>query len=94
VLVGPDVEGEHLRAVLDDVRTGRSRSLLIAGEAGIGKTALLAAAMECAADVTVLAARGIETEGEIGGAVLSELLGPPTRLRPELREAWGGSPPS
>ena len=92
MLVGRDFEGEHLRAVIDDVRTGKSRSLLIAGEAGIGKTALVAAAMERAADLTVLSARGIETEGEIGGAVLSELLGPPTRLRPELQEGWAAMP--
>jgi DNA-binding CsgD family transcriptional regulator len=92
VLVGRNLEVEQLRAVIDDVRTGRSRSLLIAGEAGIGKTALVAAAVERAADFTVLSARGIETEGELGGAVLSELLGPPTRLRPELQEGWAAMP--
>ncbi|MDQ6873625.1 MAG: LuxR family transcriptional regulator [Actinomycetota bacterium] len=88
MLVGRETEVRHIESLLGDVRAGRARSLLLAGEAGIGKTALLEAAVERASDFIVLRARGIETEGEIGGAVLSELLGPPGRLHPELREGW------
>ena len=62
------------------------------GEAGIGKTTLIGAAVEAVADFTVLQARGIECEGEVGGAVLSELLGQSSRLRPELRGACSSLP--
>ena len=53
-------------AVLDDVvsaiRRGESRSLLLRGEAGIGKTALLEYLVDSASDVTVLRAVGVESE--------------------------------
>jgi DNA-binding CsgD family transcriptional regulator len=92
VLVGRDAEIARLRALLDDVRAGSAGSLVVAGEAGIGKTALLKEAVEAASDMTVLRARGIENEGEIGGAVLSELLGPPSRPNPGLEQAWTSLP--
>jgi AAA ATPase domain len=53
-------------ALLDDViaalRAGESRTLLIHGEAGIGKTALLNYVVESAADMRVLRASGVESE--------------------------------
>ena len=42
VLVGRVAESERMRAALDDARSGRSRALLVAGEAGVGKTPLVA----------------------------------------------------
>ena len=92
MLVGRDGELERVGRLLDDVRGGVARSLLVVGEAGIGKTALMQAAVEAAPDFTRLWARGVETEGEIGGAVLSELLGQSSRLRPELHGAWSSLP--
>jgi DNA-binding CsgD family transcriptional regulator len=88
VLVGRDAEIGRLGAVLDAVRGGRAAHLLVTGEAGIGKSSLLAAAVDAAGDMLVLRARGIETEGAISGAVLSEILGSPSRLRPGLEGAW------
>jgi DNA-binding CsgD family transcriptional regulator len=88
VLVGRDAEIERVGAVLDVLRIGGAGHLLVTGEAGIGKSALLAAAVDAAVDMLVLRARGIETDGAISGAVLSEILGSPARLRPELEAAW------
>ena len=92
MLVGRDAEIERVGAVLDAVRLGGAGHLLVTGEAGIGKSALLAAAVDAAGDMLVLRARGIETEGAISGAVLSEILGSPARLRPGLEGAWATVP--
>ena len=67
-------------ALLDDViaalRAGESRTLLIHGEAGIGKTALLNYAVESAADLRVLQAAGVESEMELAFASLHQLCAP------------------
>src|SRR5919202_5728034 len=67
-------------ALLDDViaalRAGESRTLLIHGEAGIGKTALLNYAVASAADLRVLRAAGVESEMELAFASLHQLCGP------------------
>ena len=41
VLVGRAAESERMRAALETRASGRSRALLIAGEAGVGKTRLV-----------------------------------------------------
>jgi ATP/maltotriose-dependent transcriptional regulator MalT len=51
----------------------------VRGEAGIGKTALLADARERATHMRVLAARGIESESELPFAGLHQLLRPASR---------------
>jgi DNA-binding CsgD family transcriptional regulator len=67
-------------ALLDDViaavRAGESRTLLIHGEAGIGKTALLNYAVASAPDMRVLHAAGVESEMELAFASLHQLCGP------------------
>jgi DNA-binding CsgD family transcriptional regulator/tetratricopeptide (TPR) repeat protein len=67
-------------ALLDDViaavRAGESRALLIHGEAGIGKTALLNYAVASAADMRVLRAAGVESEMELAFASLHQLCAP------------------
>ena len=67
-------------ALLDDLvsalRTGGSRSLVLRGEAGIGKTALLRYLVESASDLTVVRAVGVESEMELGYASLHQLCGP------------------
>jgi DNA-binding CsgD family transcriptional regulator/tetratricopeptide (TPR) repeat protein len=67
-------------AVLDDlvvaVRRGESRSLVLRGEAGIGKTALLECLVESAADLTVVRAVGVESDMELAFASLHQLCRP------------------
>lgn len=77
VLYGRDAELRRIVAVLDAARSGDGRALVIRGEAGIGKTALLDAALaEARAGGTVLRAAGVESEVELGFGGLHQLLGP------------------
>jgi DNA-binding CsgD family transcriptional regulator len=76
VFVGRERERARIDRLLQDARSGRSSALLLQGEAGIGKTALVRWAIGCAADMRVLRARGIETESDIPYAGLAELVTP------------------
>src|SRR2546425_8057423 len=84
---------EALDGLLADVRAGRSRVLVIRGEPGIGKTALLGYAAETAPDFQVAQADGVESEMELPYAALHQLLGPMLdrldRLPGPQREALG-----
>ena len=62
-----------LDAVVDAVRRGEGRSLVVRGEAGIGKTALLEYLARSAPDLTVLRAVGVESEMELAYAGLHQL---------------------
>jgi DNA-binding CsgD family transcriptional regulator len=83
VLIGRDVERARITALLDAARDGRSGALVLRGEAGIGKTALLDHAAH-APDFLVLGAQGLETEAEIAFAGLHDLLGPIVEARGRL----------
>ena len=58
------------------VRAGEARSLVLRGEAGIGKTALLQYLIESAAGFKVVRAVGVESEMELAYASLHQLCGP------------------
>jgi hypothetical protein len=66
--------------LLDDfagaVRHGESRSLVLRGEAGIGKTVLLEYLIASASDMTVLRAAGVESDMELAYAGLHQLCAP------------------
>jgi hypothetical protein len=82
---------------LQDIRNGDSRSLVVHGEPGIGKTALLEWMVESAADLTVLRATGVESEMELPYASLHQLCAPrldlldrlPAPQRTALATAFG-----
>jgi DNA-binding CsgD family transcriptional regulator len=67
-------------ALLDDlvsaIRHGESRSLVLRGEAGIGKTALLEYLIASAPDATVVRAVGVQSDIELAFASLHQLCGP------------------
>ena len=79
------------------MRSGRAGSLVLRGEAGIGKTALLDAAEEKAAGARVLRVTGVESEAELPFAGLHALMRPvldeigalPERQAVALRGAFG-----
>ena len=75
-LVGRDEELGHVLALLEAARGGVAGPLVVAGEAGIGKTTLLQAAEELAGGFTCLLAGGVESEAALGHAALLELLSP------------------
>ena len=54
-----------LNELVSAVRRGEGRSLVLRGEAGIGKTALLEYVVGSASDFTVLRAVGVESEMEL-----------------------------
>jgi ATP/maltotriose-dependent transcriptional regulator MalT len=76
VLYGRDVERDRIGALLDAARASRSGALVLRGEAGIGKTALLEDARDRATDMRVLSARGVEAESELAFAALQQLIRP------------------
>jgi hypothetical protein len=62
-----------LDGLLVDVRAGRSRVLVVRGEPGIGKTALLDYAIQSASGFRVARAAGVESEMELAFAALHQL---------------------
>jgi DNA-binding CsgD family transcriptional regulator len=69
-------ERHQLDRLLDGVRGGASAALVIRGEPGIGKTALLHYALRQASGCRTLQITGIETELELPFAALHQLCGP------------------
>ena len=64
-----------LDGLIAEIRRGESRSLVLRGEAGIGKTALLEYLIASASDLTVVRAVGVESEMELAYAGLHQLCG-------------------
>ena len=98
-LVGRSSERAALNALLDGAREGLSGALVLRGEAGAGKTALLDDAAESAAARGMQIARltGMESETQLGYAALHRLLLPypghsdrlPGPQRDALRSTFG-----
>jgi DNA-binding CsgD family transcriptional regulator len=85
VFIGRDSELTHIGELLTAAREGASGgALIVRGEAGIGKTALLEEAVRSAGnDFLTLRAAGVESEAELPYAGLHQL------LRPLMRAADG-----
>jgi DNA-binding CsgD family transcriptional regulator len=75
-LLGRTRECAQLDVLIADVRRGESRSLVLRGEPGIGKTALLDYLIEAASDLRTVRALGVESEMELAYAGLHQLCGP------------------
>jgi DNA-binding CsgD family transcriptional regulator len=65
-----------LSGLVGDVRRGESRALVVRGEAGVGKTALLEYVSGLAPEATVVRAVGVESEMEMAYASLHQLCAP------------------
>jgi DNA-binding CsgD family transcriptional regulator len=96
MLIGRDPEQRLIESLLQDARDGASSALLIRGEAGIGKTAILEHAAETAGFRT-LRCTGVESEHDLTFAGLEQLLRPlhglvdrlPDPQASALRSAFG-----
>jgi DNA-binding CsgD family transcriptional regulator len=66
-------ERAALSQLLLDVRSGRSRALVLRGEPGIGKTALLENLCARAGDVVLVRGAGVESEAELAYAGLHQM---------------------
>ncbi len=75
-LLGRRYERDTLNGLLAAVKAGRSRVLVLRGQAGIGKTALLDFLVERATACQVRRAAGVESEMELAFAGLHQLCGP------------------
>ncbi|HMJ79240.1 MAG TPA: ATP-binding protein, partial [Iamia sp.] len=76
MLVGRQFDLGSVASLLDDVRAGRGRALALVGRAGVGKSALLAAAASRAEGCAVVRATGVEAETDLAWAGLASLLEP------------------
>jgi DNA-binding CsgD family transcriptional regulator len=90
-------EKRALRLLLSAARDGYSGSLVLRGEPGIGKTALLEYAVAQARGMQVARLTAVESQMEVGFAALNQLLTPflpemdtlPAPQREALRSAFG-----
>src|SRR5215213_11449637 len=97
VLLGRRDERESLDRLLDGARSGRSGVLVLRGEAGIGKTALLRYALDLGGAMTVARTAGVESEAELEFSGLLDVCRPllnrldalPPHQRDVLRRALG-----
>jgi DNA-binding CsgD family transcriptional regulator len=76
VLHGRRSEREALERLLEAVRGGQSRVLVVSGELGVGKTALVESVIGFAAGFRVVRAVGVESEMELAFAALQQLCAP------------------
>jgi AAA ATPase domain len=75
-----------LDGLLDAVRAGHGGVVVVRGEAGIGKTALLDYVAHSAADLQVVRVAGVESEMELVFAALHQFCGPMLDRLPLLPE--------
>ena len=75
-LVDRQRERQALDSLMEDLRSGRGRALVVRGEAGVGKSALLEYAAGAAADMRVARAVGVESEMELAFAGVHQLCAP------------------
>jgi AAA ATPase domain len=96
-LTGRRSECDVLDRLVDAVRTGQSRALVVVGEPGVGKSALLDYVAGRASGFGVARAAGLESEMELAFAGLQQLCAPmldrlerlPGPQRDALRTAFG-----
>jgi len=104
VLRGRHTERAAIDRLLDAVRAGRSGTLVVRGEPGVGKTALLEYVLERASGCRVERAVGVQAEMELAFAGLHQLCAPmldgldrlPPPQKNALETAFGlsaGTPP-
>src|SRR5262245_20935945 len=102
MLRGRAAEIERLDDLISTAREGRSAAVVVRGEAGIGKTALLRHVASNAGAALVLHAEGVEAEMELPFAALQQLCAPllvdldelPPPQREALESAFGLIPGS
>ena len=83
-LLGREREREVLGRLLEGARTGHGGVLVLHGEPGVGKTALLEFAVEDAPDFGVVRTAGVEGEMELPYAALQQLCSPIIELTERL----------
>ena len=86
MLHGRDVELARLSTLINNARDGTAGSVVVHGEPGVGKSALLAEVLSTVSDVRVLRTQGLESESPLAFAALHRLLRPVLGLLERLPE--------
>ena len=86
MIYGRDAELALLQDLVSEARTGSSTSVLLEGEPGIGKTALLDMVRGSADGMRVLSATGVEAEADLPFATAHQLLRPVIGLTASIPE--------
>jgi DNA-binding CsgD family transcriptional regulator len=76
LLLGRRQESASLHALLDEARSGQSATIVLRGDAGVGKTALLDDLSRSATDVRLIRTVGVESEMELPFAALQLVCAP------------------
>ncbi len=84
MMIGRAQEEALISQLLADAAQGQSAALVVRGEPGVGKSALLDYAIRQAADFTVLRGVGVEGEADLAYAALHQILRPVFDLIPRL----------
>jgi DNA-binding CsgD family transcriptional regulator len=87
MLLGREMEIARLDGLLETARAGRSGTLVVTAEPGIGKTALLDHIAGRADGFTVLRSHGLESEAELPFVALADLTRPLLPFLDELLDA-------
>lgn len=92
MLFGREAECAAVDGLITAARSARSGALVVRGEPGVGKSALLEHAVAQATDIRVLRSHGVEAESELAFAALHQLVRPILDRRAQLPEpqaaAW------
>ena len=86
MLHGRDLELARLVRLIEDARDGTAGSVVVHGEPGVGKSALLAEVLSTVGEVRVLRTQGLESESPLAFAALHRLLRPVLDLVERLPE--------
>ncbi len=84
MLVGREPERARLESLVELARHGSAGCVVVRGEPGVGKSALLATVVAGVRDATILETQGLEAEAPLPFAALHRLLRPVLRLRAGL----------
>ena len=91
MLYGRDLERSRIGELLEGARASRSAVLVIVGEPGVGKSALLEDARARAEGMRVLSGSGIESEAHLPFAALHQVLRPVLGLVENLPQPQAGA---
>ncbi|MEO3748597.1 AAA family ATPase [Plantactinospora sp. B5E13] len=85
-MLGRQAECAALHRLLEAVRAGEGRALVVRGEAGVGKSVLLEYLLDRAADCRVVSVAGAQSEMELSFAAVHQLCAPMLDLLASLPE--------
>ncbi|MEL4317517.1 AAA family ATPase [Leifsonia sp. YIM 134122] len=91
MLLGRDAERQAIERLLAGARVGDGGALVITGDPGIGKSALLDAVRSTTAGMLVISVRGAEAEHEVPFAGLHQLCAPLSGLISDLAVPQAGA---